>query len=286
MERFETDFQVQLDAYKMLSNQATGDPWAKRSEVFQRYVGEWLGRLNHLDICHTDIYQKFLFIREYNQILKLTYKSDYLPNLRASLKKQRLDLEQHPVEIREKIDVSGVLGKIAARISDAENLWGNMKRVKSMNQLEFESYITYLEKNQVLLVDSDIEKSEYCKRIEAYCKLVQKFFKQLSEKRAVTSAVFKNDWNELNNNVNRNYSLTLPAYLVNRVQDEIRMGEKLNHTLREMIAWTRDGRPTHKKCYEFLKGNYEKHSSFDLTIEDEITKLDVDQEVMSKFGES
>jgi hypothetical protein len=42
LERFEEDFRVQLESYKMLSNQETGDPWKKRSEVFQRYVGEWL----------------------------------------------------------------------------------------------------------------------------------------------------------------------------------------------------------------------------------------------------
>lgn len=227
-----------------------------------------------------------MFIREFNQILKLTYKGDYLPNLRANLRTQKADLECHSLEIREKINTSGVIAKIESRILNAENLWGDMKRVKSMSQPEFESYITYLQNNDVLLVDSDIEKSEYSRRVEAYCGLVQKILRQLSEKRAVTSVVFKNDWHELNNNINRNYSLTLPAYLVSRLHSEISMSETLNHVLLQIKLWTAAGRPPHRSYYSFLQTHYARHSSFDQTLEDELLKLSSDQFIMRQLTSS
>jgi hypothetical protein len=227
-----------------------------------------------------------LFIREFNQILKLTYKGDYLPNLRANLRTQKADLEGHSLEILEKINTSGVIAKIESRILNAENLWGDMKRVKSMSQPEFESYITYLQNNDVLLVDSDIEKSEYSRRVETYCGLVHKILRQLSEKRAVTSVVFKNDWHELNNNINRNYSLTLPAYLVSRLQAEISMSETLNHVLLQIKLWTAAERPIHRSYYEFLQTHYTSHSSFDQKLENELLKLKSDQDLMRQLNES
>lgn len=206
--------------------------------------------------------------------------------MRANLRTQKADLKCHSLEILEKINTSGVIAKIESRILNAENLWGDMKRVKSMSQPEFESYITYLQNNDVLLVDSDIEKSEYSRRVEAYCGLVNKILRQLSEKRAVTSVVFKNDWHELNNNINRNYSLTLPAYLVSRLQAEISMSETLNHVLLQIKLWTPPSRPIHRSYYEILQTHYTSYSSFDQTLEDELLKLKSDQNLMLQLHSS
>lgn len=100
--------------------------------------------LSEVNICDTEIYDLFIFIRQFNQILKLTYKKETLPNLKRQLVEEKDKLNEVTKDIAHKIDCSSIIKRVEDRISKGEQLKKDMQIVESMQDEQFSKFIELL----------------------------------------------------------------------------------------------------------------------------------------------